>query len=188
MYAEVGAQYRAIDDLRLRLLGLLPLATGTGIFVLTRSDETSPIVLAVTGLFGAVATISLFIYELHGIEKCAHYIHRGEQIENSFEIRGAFTERPHSFMGFVSEFLPAILIYPASLAGWTYVALSGLPEGAARAEVAASVSAVIWLVATSVAFMMVEVRERARPGEWLRQDADFAQRAKRANTQPAGPG
>ena len=31
LYAETGANYRAIDDLRLRLMALLPLATGTGI-------------------------------------------------------------------------------------------------------------------------------------------------------------
>ena len=78
IYAEVGADYRAIDDLRLRLLGLLPLATGTGIFLLLKSEATPKLVLAIAGAFGCLSTISLFLYELHGIEKCAHYIHRGQ--------------------------------------------------------------------------------------------------------------
>lgn len=39
VYAQVGENYRAVDDLRLRLLALLPLATGTGILVLLGSHS-----------------------------------------------------------------------------------------------------------------------------------------------------
>jgi hypothetical protein len=38
VYAQVGDNYRAVDDLRLQLLALLPLATGAGILVLLGSE------------------------------------------------------------------------------------------------------------------------------------------------------
>jgi hypothetical protein len=87
VYAELSNNYRAIDELRLKLLALLPLATGTGILVfLGRSGaasglDASAYVAVPVGVFGMVATVSLYFYELHGVEKCVHFIHRGDLIE-----------------------------------------------------------------------------------------------------------
>jgi len=33
-YAQVCTSYHAVDDIRMKLLGLLPIATGTGVFLL----------------------------------------------------------------------------------------------------------------------------------------------------------
>ena len=125
VYAEIGSNYRAMDDLRLRLLALLPLATGAGIVVLLGGHGVSAAIDVPVGLFGMVATISLYFYELHGIEKCAHYIDAGAKLEEDFEVRGSFTNRPHGIFGgvIVSELLPAALIYPASFTGWLFLAL-----------------------------------------------------------------
>ena len=79
VYAELSNNYRAIDELRLKLLALLPLATGTGILVFlgrngaTPGADASAYVAVPVGLFGMVATVSLYFYELHGVEKCAHF-------------------------------------------------------------------------------------------------------------------
>jgi hypothetical protein len=123
VYTEIGNNYRAMDDLRLRLLALLPLATGAGIVVLLGGHGVSAAIDVPVGLFGMVATISLYFYELHGIEKCAHYIDAGARLEEDFKVRGSFTNRPHGIYRIVSELLPAALIYPASFTGWLFLAL-----------------------------------------------------------------
>jgi|tagenome__1003787_1003787.scaffolds.fasta_scaffold19747125_1 hypothetical protein len=177
IYAEVGANYRAIDDLRLRLLGLLPLATGTGIFLLLGSGTMPPLVLAVSGVLGIFATISFFFYELHGVEKCAHFIHRGQQLEESMGVPGSFTRRPHQIFRVVSELLPSQFVYPASFAGWTYVALTALPDrvlGLSDDTVAVGGSALALLVAICGAHVLVKKRERAREALWKAEDATLA--------------
>ena len=115
VYAQVGENYRQIDDLRLRLLALLPLATGTELLVLLGGHSVSAAVDVPAGVFGMTATLSLYLYELHGVEKCAHYIYRGARLENDLGVPGSFTNRPHHIFGVVSELLPSALIYPGEL-------------------------------------------------------------------------
>lgn len=123
VYTEIGNNYRAIDDLRLRLLALLPLATGAGILVL-QSGHTVPAAIGVpVGVFGMITTVSLYFYELHGVEKCAHFIDAGAKLESDFGVRGSFTNRPHHIFSVVSELLPSAFIYPASFTGWLFLAL-----------------------------------------------------------------
>jgi hypothetical protein len=175
IYAESGANYRAMDDLRLRLLALLPLATGTGIFLLLKPDPSPSARLTVpAGIFGVLATISLFFYELHGIEKCAHFIHRGQQIEKELNIRGSFTNRPHEVFGVVSEFLPAKVIYPASLAGWAMVATASLTGSIHGLRVSYLIALATGLIGVVSAAFVIRLRERARPAEWEEEDDLFA--------------
>jgi hypothetical protein len=37
-YEEICTSYHAIDDIRMKLLGLLPIATGAGVFLLLNKD------------------------------------------------------------------------------------------------------------------------------------------------------
>jgi hypothetical protein len=152
VYAQVGDNYRQIDDLRLRLLALLPLATGTGLLVLLGGHAVSAAVDVPAGVFGMVATLSLHFYELHGIEKCAHYIHRGEQLENDLGVRGSFTSRPHHIFGVVSELLPSALIYPASFTGWLFLALYQAGPG-----VRSVVAVTVLVASTAVSMKTFEV-------------------------------
>lgn len=71
VYQEICMSYRAIDDFRARLLGLLPVVSGVGVGVLLGKDpgEPEPLWLPI-GLFGTVVTLGLFAYELYGIRKC----------------------------------------------------------------------------------------------------------------------
>ena len=85
-YQEVCMSYRAIDDFRAKLLGLLPLVSGTGIFFLLNMKTTS-VYLGPIGLFGSVVTLGLFLYELSCLQKCQYLIGHGEEIEPFLSLR-----------------------------------------------------------------------------------------------------
>lgn len=126
-YPQVCDSYRAIDDTRMKLLGLLPLATG-GLFVLTDKTSADTTFLGAIGAFGFVITLGLFAYELHGIKKCGNLIRTGQGIENSLGFYGQFRSRPHDVAGFIDEPFAASLVYPASLAAWAYLVLAFAPR------------------------------------------------------------
>lgn len=99
VYQELCNSYRAIDDFRAKLLGFLPLASGTGIFLLVK-DETAfekakPYFWAI-GLFGFAITLGLFFYEIYGIRICTYLIETGKKLEGNmgFNKYAQFKNRP----------------------------------------------------------------------------------------------
>ncbi len=129
VYQEVCKAYHAIDDFRTKLLGFLPLVSGVGIFFLlndafpkaTKGPSTAPFLVAI-GIFGVVATLGLFSYELHAVRRCRALIKVGEGIEDRMGIGGQFWHRPYDIANFIGPALAACLIYPAVLGAWIYVA------------------------------------------------------------------
>jgi hypothetical protein len=184
VYAQVSDNYRAIDDLRLRLLALLPLATGAGILVLLGGDGVSGDVAVPVGLFGMVATLSLYFYELHGVEKCAHFIHWGAELERQMGVRGSFRNRPHAIFGVVSELLPSMIIYPASFAGWVFVALYAVDRTWFGADVRTLVTIAVLGVGVAASVATVAIMEKTRPARRknleLREDQYIVPEAARA--------
>jgi hypothetical protein len=115
-YRELCTSYRVIDDFRAKLLGFLPLATGTGIFLLVVQAYSWPI-----GVFGFVITLGLFFYELYGIKKCTDLICAGRQLEENLDVKdGQFKKRPFGVLGFINEPFAAYVIYSAVLAAWIF--------------------------------------------------------------------
>ena len=123
-YEQLCMSYRAIDDFRAKLLALLPLATGGGIFFLLQplEPETKAHLLPI-GTFGFVVTLGLFLYEIYGVKKCHCLIFEGRKIEEELDLKGQFRRRPREVAKFINEPFAAGLIYPAVLAAWTVVAL-----------------------------------------------------------------
>lgn len=132
-YRELCTSYRAIDDFRTKLLGLLPLATAGGIFVLISDDQkaraAAPLLWYV-GAFGAVTALGLFCYELYGIRKCTSLIKCGQALEGEMGIAGQFTRRPPGVGGMIDEVFAAGVIYPAVLAAWVFVAVAATAPAA----------------------------------------------------------
>jgi len=118
-YQEVCTSYRAIDDFRAKLLGLLPLVSGTGIFFLLNMNTTFEY-LGPIGLFGSVITLGIFLYELSCLQKCQYLIGQGEEIEYRLNIKGQgqFNRDFQSWKTFA-----ACMIYSAVFAAWIFVAL-----------------------------------------------------------------
>lgn len=128
VYEQLCNSHRAIDDFRTKLLALLPLATGGGMFLLVGDQTRAKAIeayLPAIGLFGFVATLGLFLFELHGILKCTHLIGAGAKLEKSLGINkeeGQFRGRPLGIGWFINEPFAAGIIYPAVLAAWAFLA------------------------------------------------------------------
>ena len=130
VYDQLCDSYRAIDDFRSKLLGFLPLVSGSGLFLLLQDSFTdatkrnvSLSLLAPIGWFGFVITLGLFLYEIYGIRKCHALIEAGKQLECSLKIpNGQFRRRPRSVLYLINEPLAAGVIYPAVLAAWLFLA------------------------------------------------------------------
>lgn len=129
VYEQLCNSYRAIDDFRTKLLALLPLATGGGIFLLVGDETRAKAIeayLPSIGLFGFGVTLGLFLFELHGIQKCTHLIKAGARLEENLGItkeEGQFIDRPLGIVGFINEPFAAGIIYPAVLAAWAFLAI-----------------------------------------------------------------
>jgi hypothetical protein len=109
-------------------LGFLPLATGTGVFLLVTDRAKIDFMRALfrpIGAFGFIITLGLLFYELYGIKKCTHLIKAGKALENELVIpNGQFTQRPPGVATLINEPLAAGVIYPAVLAAWTFLAFA----------------------------------------------------------------
>jgi hypothetical protein len=132
LYERVCDSYHAVDDFRTKLLGLLPVATGTGVFVLLNGNaellgeddgQISEALLAI-GIVGFLFTLGLFAYELFGIKKCHYLIMAGQQLEGEMRYPGQFRSRPRELAGFINEPYASAIIYPACMAAWLFLALS----------------------------------------------------------------
>jgi hypothetical protein len=103
LYGRVCDSYHAVDDFRMKLLGLLPVATGTGVFLLlsakanlidNNSDERLSQALGAIGIFGFLFTLGLFTYELFGVKRCHYLIAAGRRLEARLEFEGSFGASP----------------------------------------------------------------------------------------------
>jgi len=134
IYDEICKSYHAIDDFRAKLLGLLPLATATGIFFLVDSPDPirneTKVLVTFIGIFGFMITLGLFAYELYGINKCGGLIEAGQRLEEKMgfgksekdALLGSFNARRRALLGVINEPFAAAIIYPTVLAAWAFLA------------------------------------------------------------------
>ena len=133
-YERVCQSHDGIAEFRAKLLALLPLASGAGIFLLLGDPQhartNTPHFLPV-GIFGSFITVGLFIYELRGIQKCRRLIEGAKRLEAvllppELAEYGAFRCRPKAaFGGVVGAVGAALVIYPSVIGAWMYVASAG---------------------------------------------------------------
>jgi hypothetical protein len=92
-YEQVHNRYAGITDFRAKLLGLLPLVTGTSAFLLLAQvkdpDSNLRKFLGPMGILGLVVTLGLFIYELRGMQRCQELEKQGRELREGDESWGA---------------------------------------------------------------------------------------------------
>jgi len=96
----------------------------------TRTASSAVLVFA--GVFGALVTVGLFLYEVRGIRPCTFLIHQGKMLECELKLQGMgqfahwdpdIRLRPMKVADFPRA---AQVIYPTVFAAWVYVASYGL--------------------------------------------------------------
>jgi hypothetical protein len=127
VYQQLCTSHQAIDEFRLKVLGFLPLATGTGFLFLFNSKDLGigywqgpgrPLLLPI-GIFGFLITAGLFLYEIYCIRKCESFIQAGQRLESEMNIVGPFRSRKDIFWPVAA----AGIIYPGVLAVWAALIL-----------------------------------------------------------------
>lgn len=91
-YQEVCKSHSGITDFRAKLLALLPIASGAGVGLLVvhgkgEASGTGAGLLIGLGIFGAVVTIGLFMYELRQIDVCKQLRNHAAWIESQLDIQ-----------------------------------------------------------------------------------------------------
>ena len=126
----------------MKLLGLLPLTSLTGIFALNnqslfaQSNPESKHLIAFISIFAASLTLSLFIYEIRVILRCHNLVQKGEKIEKELKIHGQFSVCTEEHMikkegegwrnqasNFFDPKLAACVIYSIVYAAWLFTAI-----------------------------------------------------------------
>jgi hypothetical protein len=124
-YAEICSNIRATDEISFKLLGLVPLVSGTGIVVLldrSREPAWSPIAVFVA-VFGAVISYAIYRWELRNIQTCNWLIDRAADLERD-ELRlakGQFYNRdaaPKVFGHRMGKTQAVHLLYGTTIAAW----------------------------------------------------------------------
>ena len=95
-------------------------------------DSSDHYLLAAIGIFGALASVGLFVHELRGISECYALIGIGSSLERMLakaeedDARyGPFSAQySRGFNGPISRETAAIIVYPATIAAWIFVAIS----------------------------------------------------------------
>jgi hypothetical protein len=125
LYGEVCNTWRALLDVRFKLLGLVPFVT-VAVLVVLLPDSGSATLLeswsaAVICLLGLVVTLGLLIYEIRNSELYDDLVSRGRRIEAELGIHtGIFRGRRMPKRPIVHHGTAIFLIYLAALAGWAY--------------------------------------------------------------------
>jgi len=134
LYQEVCKGLHQIDDFRGKLLALLPLSSGAGIFLLLKTSDSTSEHLWAIGLFGAVISFGLGLYELRQTIVCGHLVGVGAGLEKRMNFKeGQFLDRPapsglrdkrerwwHNLLP--SMPMASVIVYVTVILGWIYLA------------------------------------------------------------------
>jgi hypothetical protein len=168
-YEQVCTTYHAIDDFRAKLLGFLPVVSAAGAVVLVKDVaglKELPEFFVFAGVFGALITIGLFLYEVRGIRHCTFLINRGRKLERKLGLgaMGQFAHwDPNNPLGRmkIADFPRAAqVIYPTVFANWVFLASYGLNSLGWIRVSALGVGLGAWVVALVVAWRMTERASR----------------------------
>jgi hypothetical protein len=168
VYPEICKTHGAIADFRAKLLALLPIASGAGIFLLLgKFNGGDRKLLVPVGLFGVAVTFGLFMYELRGIEDCTVLRGRAWNIERRLGIPDSMSQFGGWLAGgkrnLADEIGAAWIVYTTVLASWLFVAGAGL---ARLTGTWPSWLAIELAIALGIVYLAVLVLALSRLGPW----------------------
>ena len=119
LYSEVCASWRALVDVRFKLLGLVPAISAALLAaLLLRTPGPDPAAGLVIAVFGMVVSGAIAVYDQRNSQLHDELISRGRRIEHELGITvGQFLGRPGSWR-FVKHDIQLAIIYGAVVAAW----------------------------------------------------------------------
>jgi hypothetical protein len=88
VYREVCAGIRTTDEISLKLLAAVPLASGIGIPLLVGPSSSDPSLSngarALLSAFAAVVTCAIYVWERRNISTCVHYVKWAAILEKEY--------------------------------------------------------------------------------------------------------
>lgn len=137
LYREICNNIRFTDEMSLRLLGLVPLVSGSGIsgiFIVLVNVEMkwSPIFAGIS-FFGAAVILGLYIWEQRNIQFCNTLVKCAQTIEeNEFHFtkeKGHYLARPEAHKKFgikLGKTIAEKIIYSVTITAWIVAGISAL--------------------------------------------------------------
>jgi hypothetical protein len=142
VYREVCAEIRATDEISLKLLAAVPLATGIGITLVVRTSSSTLAgpARALLCLFAALVTFAIYRWERKNIATCSHLPKWAASLERNYfmladEARFAPPQRalPHErvapprILGMTWHKTEAVkLLYWTAILGWLSAGVYGI--------------------------------------------------------------
>ena len=132
-YGEIGQNFRKLTDIRFRVLGFLPLASGASVAVLLSSEKLGGDRALGLALFGLAITLGLITYNVRNDQLYDELIGRAAHIERQLGLQdGQFAGRPRAWLTLnfgrvswpVSHRSAIYLIYTSAIILWLSVALA----------------------------------------------------------------
>ncbi|MEM9607829.1 MAG: hypothetical protein AAGA99_10445 [Actinomycetota bacterium] len=130
MHQEVAAAWRQLTDVRFKLLALIPVVSGIGLFSLLDTSSaaaSSPQwARSLAAAFGAVITVGLYLYDRRNSQLYDDLISRGKHLEHAMGFSsGVFQGRLKSTTP-ISHGAALRVIYSATLLAWLLVLIGTL--------------------------------------------------------------
>ena len=132
LYREVCNSWCMLTDVRIKLLGLIPIVSGVVLFSLlsNKPDGPPPVTRMAIALFGLLITIALFVYDKRNSELYNDMITRGRKIEEELNVdTGLFPGRLDPTRKFIKHDVATNLIYGTAMVAWLvalFIVYSGL--------------------------------------------------------------
>ena len=141
-YSELCRSYQNLHEFRMKLLGLLPIASVVGLLALGKAlpgDAPADLpaeVVGYIGIFSGIFTLALFGYEIRSLLMCHDYSSTGASLEAAMGVHGQFTwcdetrhlpcyhgrfKRPMA--RFINDRVTSSLVYSFVFAAWFFVGL-----------------------------------------------------------------
>jgi hypothetical protein len=139
-YSEISNTFRALTDIRFRLLNLLPIAAAAAAAFKPEGNTPGRLPFA---LFGLAATLSLVTYNKRNDQLYDELVGRAAAIERELGIPdGAFANRPTNWLAYglwplrwpVNHRRAVSAVYLATIAFWLFLALEAVTLIAVHGE------------------------------------------------------
>jgi hypothetical protein len=160
-YQELSKSYYASADIRTKLVGIVPVATGVVIALLFNSSFDYPQrieAFLLIGLLGVTSTLGIYFYDYCQVRLICRFIALGQRAETELGIKGHFTHRD------IYGVQPTFVFYSLVAALWAYIALYKLDLNLARG--AAFLTFTLSLVRGIYAYRRFNKRLNGNSGEF----------------------